>query len=153
MLREFVEKKHYLFAEKASDWEEAIRMSCKSLEADGTVDAGYAEDIIACVRKYGPYIVIMPKVAMPHAQEGAAGVSRTAIGFMKLNQPVSFDPEDPEKDASVFFTLATCDPEQHLENMTKLSEILMNDVVVSELVKAEGPEDLLRIQETYLDKK
>ena len=37
MLREFVEKKHYLFAEEAKDWEEAILMSCKSLEADGTV--------------------------------------------------------------------------------------------------------------------
>ena len=39
MLREFVEKKHYLFAEEAKDWEEAILMSCKSLEADGTVES------------------------------------------------------------------------------------------------------------------
>ena len=42
MLREFVEMKHYLFAEEAPDWQEAIRMSCKSLEADGTVDPCYA---------------------------------------------------------------------------------------------------------------
>ena len=38
MLREFVEKKHYLFAKEAKDWEDAIIMSCKSLEADGTVE-------------------------------------------------------------------------------------------------------------------
>ena len=37
MLREFVEMNHYLFAREAKDWEEAILMSCKSLEADGTV--------------------------------------------------------------------------------------------------------------------
>ncbi|MDO4557238.1 MAG: PTS sugar transporter subunit IIA, partial [Lachnospiraceae bacterium] len=60
MLREFVETKHYKFAEKAADWKEAIRMSCESLEADGTVEGNYADDIIACVTKYGPYIVIMP---------------------------------------------------------------------------------------------
>ena len=60
MLREFVEMKHYLFAEEAKDWEDAIIMSCKSLEADGTVESNYAHDIVACVRKYGPYIVIMP---------------------------------------------------------------------------------------------
>lgn len=36
MLREFVEQKHYKFAAEAPDWKEAIRMSCESLEADGT---------------------------------------------------------------------------------------------------------------------
>ena len=105
-LREFVEMEHYLFAEEAKDWEEAILMSCKSLEADGTVESSYAHDILECVRQYGPYIVIMPNVAMPHSQEGAVGVNKTAIGFMKLNKPVSFDPEDPEKDAQLFLTLA-----------------------------------------------
>lgn len=38
-------------------------MSCESLEADGTVEANYKEDIIACVEKHGPYIVVMPNVA------------------------------------------------------------------------------------------
>lgn len=151
MLREFVEKKHYLFAEEAKDWKDAIRMSCQSLEADGTVEANYKEDIIACVEKHGPYIVIMPNVAMPHSQENAVGVNKTAIGFMKLEKPVSFDPNDPEKDARLFFTLASCNPEQHLNNMMRLSEMLMNEEVVAELGKATCPEDLLKIQEKYLD--
>lgn len=151
MLREFVESKHYKFAEEAPDWREAIRMSCESLEADGTVEADYKDQIIACVEKYGPYIVIMPDVAMPHCQEGARGVHRTTIGFMKLEKPVSFEEGDPEKDARLFFTLASCNSDQHLENMTKLSAVLMNEDVVKELLEAKGPEDLLRIQEKYLD--
>lgn len=151
MLREFVERKHYKFAEEAADWREAIRMSCESLEADGTVEGNYKEDIIACVEKYGPYIVIMPDVAMPHSQECARGVHKTAIGFMKLEKPVSFEPGDPEKDASLFFTLASCNPDQHLANMTKLSELLMNEDVVEALKHAKSPEDLLGIQETYLE--
>ena len=88
---------------------------------------------------------------MPHSQEGTAGVNKTAIGFMKLEKPVSFDPEDPEKDAQLFFTLASCDPEQHLNNMMCLSKILMNEEMVAELLQAKGPEDLLKIQEKYLD--
>ena len=150
MLREFVEKKHYKFAEEAPDWKEAIRMSCESLEADGTIGPNYKDEIIACVEKYGPYIVIMPNVAMPHSSEGAQGVNKTAIGFMKLEKPVSFDPEDPEKDAQLFFTLASCNPEQHLDNMARLSEMLMNDDVVEALANAKTPEDLLQIQEKYL---
>ena len=151
MLREFVEKKHYKFATGAETWQEAVRMSCESLEADGTIEANYKEDIVACVEKYGPYIVLMPNIAMPHSQEGAEGVHKTSIGFMKLDKPVSFDPEDPEKDAQLFFTLASCNPEQHMNNMVRLSELLMNEEVVAALLKAETPEDLLEIQKQYLD--
>ena len=146
MLREFVEQKHYKFAAEAPDWKEAIRMSCES-----TIEANYKEDIVACVEKYGPYIVLMPNIAMPHSQEGAEGVHKTSIGFMKLDKPVSFDPEDPEKDAQLFFTLASCNPEQHMNNMVRLSELLMNEEVVAALLKAETPEDLLEIQKQYLD--
>ena len=151
MLRDFVEQKHYKFAAEAPDWKEAIRMSCESLEADGTIEANYKEDIVACVEKYGPYIVLMPNIAMPHSQEGAEGVHKTSIGFMKLDKPVSFDPEDPEKDAQLFFTLASRNPEQHMNNMVRLSELLMNEEVVAALLKAETPEDLLEIQKQYLD--
>ena len=152
MLREFVDSGHYLFVDKADSWQEAIRLSCKSIEQDGTVDNSYAEEIIECVMKYGPYIVLMPEVAMPHSQEGAKGVHKTAIAFMKVKHRVSFDDSDPEKSARLFFTLASCNPDQHLENMTKLSELLMNEALVKELLKAETVKDLLELQKKYLDR-
>ena len=151
MLRDFVESRHYKFAQSASDWREAIRMSCESLEADGTVDETYKEEIIACLEKYGPYIVIMPNVALPHSQEGAKGVNKTAIGFMKLEEPISFEEGDSQKEAQLFFTLASCDSNHHLNNMMRLSEMLMNEDIVKALEKAKTPEDLLKIQKQYLD--
>lgn len=149
LLKEIVEKKHTKFTKVAKDWREAIRMSCEPLEADGTVEENYREDIIACVEKYGPYIVIAPEVAMPHSQEFAEGVHKTAIAFMKLEQCVSFDLEDSEKDARVFFTLASCDPNQHLDNMSRLSEFLMDEEALEEILQAESDEDLLRIDEKF----
>jgi len=151
MLKELVDLKHYLFIDKADTWQEAIRLSCKSLEADQSVEANYAEDIITCVEKYGPYIVIIPKVAMPHSQEGVTGVNKTAIGFMKVETPVVFDPEDPEKEARLFFTLASCNHEQHLENIMKLSEMLLNEALLEELLEAKTAEELLKLQKKYLD--
>lgn len=79
MLREFVEQKHYKFAAEAPDWKEAIRMSCESLEADGTIEANYKEDIVACVEKYGPYIVLMPNIAIPILRKGLKGYIRPAL--------------------------------------------------------------------------
>ena len=94
-----------------------------------------------------------PQVRALHCDYAKRGYAKTAIGFMKLEKPVSFDPEDPEKDARLFFTLASCNPEQHLNNMMRLSEMLMNEELVTELLEAKGPDDLLKLQEKYLDGK
>lgn len=150
MLKEFVEKKHYRFVDKIDNWEDAIRESCKSLEADGTVEPSYAELIINTVKEYGPYIVIMHNVAMPHSTEKAEGVHKTAIAFMKVEQPVSFEEGNKEKDAQLFFTLAAEDGEQHLANMQKLVVLLSNEDLVKDLADAHTPEDLLALHEKYL---
>lgn len=150
MLKEFVNQKHCLFVDEINTWQEAIKLSCKCLEADGTVEESYADLIIDCVNKYGPYIVLMPNVAMPHSTENAEGVNKTAISFMKVNKPVSFDENDSTKDAQLFFTLAACDGNQHLSNMQKLCELLSNEELVNELSKANSPEDLLALDSKYL---
>lgn len=145
LLKEIFEQKHYAFVEGPLSWQDAIKASCASLEADGTVDPVYAEDIIACVEKHGPYIVLIPGVAMPHSTENARGCHGTAIGFMRVAHPVSFDENDPEKDAQIFFTLCSCDQEGHFANMQRLYAILTDDSVVEKLKAATKPEDLLEI--------
>ena len=64
LLRDIYEQNHYAFVKTPMTWEESIRECCKPLEAAGTVNPEYADDIIECVKKYGPYIVIVPNVAM-----------------------------------------------------------------------------------------
>lgn len=152
MLKYFVENNYVKFADEAKDWKDAIRMSCETLEKAGAIEEKYKEDIIACVEKYGPYIVIAPNIALPHSQEGEqGGVHKTAIAFMKLEKAVSFEEGNPECDAQLFFTLASCNPEQHLENMSKLSDMLCNDELVEELLSAKNIDDLLKLQEKYID--
>lgn len=150
MLKEFVEKKHCLFVDHVSDWREALRLGCGPLVADGTVDDTYADELIASVEKHGPYIVLMPGYAMPHTMEGAASAHGTAISFMKVNDPVHFDLDDPDKDASLFFTLASVDTDAHLQNMKRLFKMLTNDELVAELPTVTCEADLLRLQEKYL---
>ena len=148
LLREMVENKHCNFIDGAASWEEAVRLACGPLEADGTVDPTYASQIVECVKKYGPYIVLLPGIAMPHAGQGE-GVNGTAVSFMKSARPIPFAPGDSEKDAMLFFTLASTDAEVHLRNMQKLSALLMNEEFRAELFDATCPEDLLRLDEKY----
>lgn len=145
LLKEIYEKNHYSFRKSAKDWRDAIRLSCKPLEEDGTVDPQYAEEVIASVEKFGPYIIIMPDIAIPHAIHNAIGANNTAISFLKLEDPVSFEEGDSDKDVKVFFTLVATNPDEHLINMQKLSELLNNEEAVARLKEIKDAKELLEI--------
>ena len=149
ILQNFIQRKHYNFEEGASDWKDAIHKACKPIIADGTVSEAYPDEIVRCVEKYGPYIVLIPGVAMPHSQEGGDMVHKTSISFMKLEKPVVFDPDDADSYADLFFTLASCNPDEHLKEMAELSELLQNDELVEELHQIKGLSDLQRIADKY----
>lgn len=149
LLREIYDKKHYLFCVEPLSWEDAVRKSCESLMKDGTVDETYAEEIIACIRKHGPYIVILPGLALPHSTEKAKGAHATAIGFMKTAVPVHFEGGNPAKDAQVFFTLSSTNPDEHLNNMQRLYSVLTNEKALEMLKRIEKPEELLEIDRLF----
>ena len=86
---------------------------------------------------------------MPHSTLGAEGVYKTGIGFMKVETPVVFDECDREKDARLFFTLAAVNSDQHLENMMQLSELLMNEEIVRDLLEVQNDDDLRKVIEKY----
>ena len=145
MFKEFVEKKHYSFHEGFADWRDAVRAACQPLVDDKTIEPEYPEIIIGKVEELGPYIVIAPNICIPHAERGR-GVNDTAMCFMKTEKPVSFDPNDPEKDARIFVVLAATDDEVHLNNLMALSETLSDEDIVAKLLEAKTPEDLLSIE-------
>jgi PTS system ascorbate-specific IIA component len=149
LLADIVEKGYFSFVDEVSGWEESIRQSCMPLVNADIVGAGYAEEIIDCVRAHGPYIVLMPGIALPHSAENSANARGTAIAFMKVKKPVSFDDSDPEKSASVFFTLAATNTEQHLKNMRALFKLLTDENLCADLQKVESKDDLLALDRKY----
>ena len=151
VLQTIVEKKHYKFVDSVESWQEAVRLSAESLVADGSVDADYYKQIVACIEKYGPYVVFEHYVAMPHSQENASGVHKTGIGFMRVKEDVSFgkDEDGEEKVAKLFFTLAACNPEEHLNNIQQLMGVFCNEELLDALMAANTPEDILAAEAAY----
>lgn len=143
MLRELIEKKRYSFHEGFDNWEDAVKAACAPLIEQKAIEEEYPELIIESVKKYGPYIVIAPKIAIPHAQEGH-GVNETSICFMKTNTSVRFS-DDREQDAQLFFVLASTDNNIHLQNLSNMVELISDEEVVEKLLKAQNVEDLKEI--------
>ncbi|MEG1481154.1 PTS sugar transporter subunit IIA [Clostridium sp.] len=140
MLKELIEKKRYSFHEGFDNWEDAVRAACAPLEEQNAIEKEYPYLIIESIKKYGPYIVIAPKIAIPHAQEGH-GVNETSMCFMKTNTPVKFS-DDEAEDAQLFFVLASTDNDIHLQNLANMVELISDEEVVEKLLKAQNIDDL-----------
>lgn len=152
VLQTIVEKKHYRFIDgEGVTWQDAIRLSAESLVEDGSVDPDYYQQIVACIEKYGPYVVFEHNVAMPHTQENATGAHKTGIGFMVSKKLISFgeDEDGEKKEANLFFTLSSTNPDEHMSNIQQLSAIFMNDDLLDALAAAETPEDILEAEKKY----
>ncbi|MCI7477172.1 MAG: PTS sugar transporter subunit IIA [Selenomonadales bacterium] len=144
MLKELVEKGRISFHEGFDRWQDAIAAACEPLLKDGTIEQIYVDEIIKKVTELGPYIVIAPNIAIPHAQEGY-GVHDTAVCFMRTERPVSFS-DDGEYDARLFFVLASVNNDEHLKNLVEMSDALSDEDYVEKLLACKTAEDLLKLE-------
>ena len=152
VLQDIVEKKHYKFIDgEGVTWQEAVRLSTESLVADGSVTEDFYQQIIACIEKYGPYVVFEHNIAMPHTQENATGALKTGIGFMVSKKLIDFgeDEDGEKKEANLFFTLSSTNPDEHMNNIQQLAQIFMNDDLIDALAAANTPEDILEAEKKY----
>lgn len=148
MLRYFWENDLVCYSEKEiHTWQEAVTESCQLLLQQGCISETYIAEIIRSVEDHGPYIIIAPNVAMPHASGESTGVFTTAISFTRLKKPVSFGSSD--KMAQLFFTLVAKDLNEHLENIQNLMELLMKDGIIERLSATKNLEEYQTLMQIY----
>lgn len=150
MLRYFYDNKLIRFEEEIpTNWEEAIRFSGRVMKNQNLVTDRYIDQVISDVKEYGPYIVIVPGVAMPHSSAKNEGVIGTGIGFTIMPKTVSFEEGNEEKDAKLFFMLAAKDSEAHMQNIANLSDMLMEEDMVDDLMKVRNIEDYVAVMNKH----
>jgi PTS system ascorbate-specific IIA component len=140
MFKELLEKGRALYQESFATWEEAVTAAAQPLVRDGAIKPEYIDHMISSIREYGPYIVIAPHIAMPHAQ-GGKGVNENSFSFMKLNEPVHFS-DSSEHDAQLIFVLASVDSASHLGLLEGFVEAVSDEKFVEELLKTQSIAEL-----------
>lgn len=143
MIKELIEQNRVTFAKSFSTWEEAVATAAKPLLDQKAIEPGYIKAIINCVKEFGPYIVIAPDIALPHAK-GGEGVIETSISFMKVEDPVHFS-DSEEHDARLLFVLASINNDDHLEKLAELVEEISDEDLVAQLLSAKSIAGLKKI--------
>ncbi|VSX21094.1 phosphotransferase system sugar-specific EII component [Streptococcus pneumoniae] len=83
---------------EANNWKEAVKVAVDPLIESGAILPEYYDAIIESTEEYGPYYILMPGMAMPHARP-EAGVQSDAFSLITLQNPVVFS---DGKEVSVF---------------------------------------------------
>lgn len=125
--------------ESAENWEKAIETAAQPLIKNGKIKYGYVENIIKNIKELGPYIILLPGVAMPHARPDE-NVIESSLSLLKINKGVSFS-EDTE-DVKLMFVLAAKDSNSHIDIIEQLTELLGDDEKIERLMNAETVEEV-----------
>ncbi|MDN4075931.1 PTS sugar transporter subunit IIA [Fictibacillus terranigra] len=117
-----------------SSAEEAIRMAGRLLVEDDLADPRYVDAMVDSYKINGPYFVLSPQIALPHARP-EDGVKEASVSFVRLKEPVVFGhaANDP---VQLVFGLGASSSEEHLKLLQKLMRLLGTSSNIEKLKNA-----------------
>lgn len=138
MLKALLTKGRIKILDSVKDWKDAIYLAAKPLEEDGSIEPAYTKAMILSVESMGPFIVMSPGIAIPHARP-EAGVRWMSMSLLKVREKVYFT---EEKYANLFFILASTDGNSHLDALRELSALFSDEAAYNKFMKADTVEEL-----------
>jgi mannitol/fructose-specific phosphotransferase system IIA component (Ntr-type) len=142
-LSQMLTREMVALAVNVQDWQGAVREAGRLLVEGGAVEPHYTEAMIEMVKEIGPYIVIAPGVALPHARP-ESGARRAGISLLTLDPPVHFGNENNDPVTLVIAFSAPGD-EGHLEALRDVARLLEDSERVQMIKAATEIEEVLEL--------
>jgi len=108
----------------AQHWCEVVDKAGNILVGNRAINPSYIKAIKEILRTYGPYMVIMPGVALLHAYP-EDGVNRLSMSLVTLRTPVDFKHESYDP-VFLAIVLGATDNKSHLRALSELADMLHN---------------------------
>ncbi|MEL7645856.1 MAG: PTS sugar transporter subunit IIA [Anaerolineaceae bacterium] len=126
-----------------TDWQDAIRAVGELLVKDNAIEPRFVDAMIRVAKEFGPYIVLAPGFAMPHARP-EDGCIKSSMGLITLAEPVNFG--NPQNDpVNVVVALAAVDNKGHIDALSDLAEVMSEDGIVEKIAASTTVEEVLTI--------
>ena len=147
MLRELLIENNIQISQEVKDWKAAIQVASKPLLDNQYIDQSYVDAMINTVINVGPYFIVYPLVAIPHARP-EDGVNKLSMSLLKLNEIVSFS-DDQENQVKLVIILAAEDNTSHLKALSQLTELLSNESDINSILGSRSKDEILKIIHKY----
>ena len=149
MLQNLLSEENVSFHYPAETWEDVIRHGGQLMVDAGFTEPTYTEAMIDVVRDMGPYIVLAPGLAMPHARP-EMGAKQVGTALVTLEKPIDFG--SPENDpVSVAVFLCAPNKEEHIQLLTDIATLFEDEEFLDAAVNFESIEDVEAFLSEHLD--
>ena len=149
LLQDLLSEDNVSFHYPAETWEDVIRHGGQLMVDAGFTELTYTEAMIDVVRDMGPYIVLAPGLAMPHARP-EMGAKQVGTALVTLEKPIDFG--SPENDpVSVAVFLCAPNKEEHIQLLTDIATLFEDEEFLDAVVNFESIEDVQAFLSEHLD--
>ena len=149
LLQDLLSEDNVSFHYPAETWEDVIRHGGQLMVDAGFIEPTYTEAMIDVVRDMGPYIVLAPGLAMPHARP-EMGAKQVGAALVTLEKPIDFG--SPENDpVSVAVFLCAPNKDEHIQLLTDIATLFEDEEFLDAAVNFESIEDVQAFLAEHLD--
>lgn len=126
-----------------SNAKEAIQYAGNLLVKSNSVKESYVDAMIKGFEDLGPYIVLAPNIAIPHARP-EFGVNEQCVAFIRLKKAIPFG--HPENDdVKLIIPIGGVNMDLHIHMLRDLSEVLANEKHFEILMKSQNKEEIYNL--------
>lgn len=117
------------------------------LVASGGAEERYIDAMQQSLRTNGPYMVIVPGVALLHARP-QDGARRLCMSLVTLDPPIAFGNEDNDP-VHLAFAFGAIDQQEHLEALSSLARFLADQEALAVVRSSSSIEEIMTIFSTF----
>lgn len=140
MISTWLTEKKIQIVDSVSDWKQAVAISAQPLLADESINEHYIEAIFRSHEELGPYYVLAPGLAMPHARP-EQGAKKNGLSLLHIKEGVSFDADENDP-IYVVIMLCAVSGDEHIRMITALAEVFCDEARLESLLNASTIEEI-----------
>lgn len=140
-MSEVIEARNVKLNVDASDWRDSMIKSGQLLVDSDYITKDYIDLTIKCVEENGPYIVIIPGLALSHSRPDVS-VKKTGLSLITLSKPVCFNCDNDPVD--IVLTLAATDDKSHLQKLQSMAEFISDEENIEFIKNARSAEEVAK---------
>ncbi|AHG19645.1 PTS sugar transporter subunit IIA [Chania multitudinisentens RB-25] len=127
----------------ASNAAEAIQAAGQALCLAGACHPEYVQAMVASYQEFGPYFVIAPGLAMPHARP-EQGAIKAQFSLVRLREPVVFGHAENDP-VQVLLGLSATSSDRHIQLIQHIVTLLADEENLHTLMNSRDPEQLYQL--------
>ncbi len=140
MITTWLPPENIQIVDSVCDWKQAITLAAQPLLEKEAITQAYIQAIFNSHQELGPYYVLAPGLAMPHARPEQGGI-KNGLSLLHIKQGISSDSQDNDP-IYVVIMLCAISGNEHINMITALADIFSNDERLSALLKASSMEKI-----------